>query len=364
MLKRIAILLLANTSMVLSIHAAVITDLAARADAIVVGSIETRIDTQDSVSFDLLIERVIKGESITSPVHVNHSWRRRVLLPITFPSQIDMHIEGIWFLRRTAGDWDILSAAGPDGLMPSLYLPAVPVVPTFYQYSSSTSIPDKVVLEVAAALRAGDLHPETLLYALGSRDSPAANMALTDFLQAPNVAFRSVALASLLTRGKSGSVGKLSEMWSTIREDTSKSYVIAAIRDSFRDTTPSSVQQMVAIADTPEIDADLRGAVVHALVSIHSKEALPFLASLLSSQDPNEQMNAVIGLSSFANGCPMQTPANVTSMDYIQFRNPSPYRTRQTIAAFAFGPVTSERESELVAFWTEWWNQNRAIMFN
>jgi hypothetical protein len=75
-------------------------------------------------------------------------------------------------------------------------------------------------------------------------------------------------------------------------------------------------------------------------------------------------MNAIIGLSSFANGCPPQTPENLASMEYIQFKNPSAYRTEQTMGAFAFGPVESERESELAAFWSAWWDQHKAEIMN
>jgi hypothetical protein len=114
------------------------------------------------------------------------------------------------------------------------------------------------------------------------------------------------------------------------------------------------------MANDPSSASDLRAAIVWALKAMHTKESISFLASLLSSKDASERMNAVIGISSFANGCPAQTPANVASMEYMHFRNPSPYRTPETIAAFAFGPVTSEREAELVDFWTGWWNQNKA----
>jgi HEAT repeat protein len=151
-------------------------------------------------------------------------------------------------------------------------------------------------------------------------------------------------------------------MWPSIRHDASKSFVIWALRNSFRDNTPVSVLQLAALANESLSSPDLRAAAVVALKAIHTQESLPFLASLLSSSDVSERVNAVIGLSSFANGCPMQTPQNVASMDYIQFKNPSPYRTAQTEAAFAFGPLDNERESELVAFWTDWWNQNKVAI--
>ncbi len=75
-------------------------------------------------------------------------------------------------------------------------------------------------------------------------------------------------------------------------------------------------------------------------------------------------MNAIIGLSSFANGCPPQTPSNAASLEYLQFRNPSPYRTPQTVANFAFGPVSPERQEELAKFWMSWWEANKTNLLS
>ena len=95
-----------------------------------------------------------------------------------------------------------------------------------------------------------------------------------------------------------------------------------------------------------------------------SHSNLQNLTSTTSSPSAGDRMSAVIGLSSFVNGCPPQTPDNVASMEYIQFKNSSPYRTPETIAAFAFAPVDSERENELVQFWTAWWQDQEAGILN
>ena len=92
-----------------------------------------------------------------------------------------------------------------------------------------------------------------------------------------------------------------------------------------------------------------------ALAAIHTRETLPFLATLLTSSDSEERMKGVFGLSSFANGCPSQTPANVASMGYLQFSNPSPYRTPATIANFGFLSAPTVQEGQLVSFWLSWW---------
>ena len=365
LIRRFGVLALANIAVTLGVNAGVISDATSRADVVVVGSMSpTRTETADAVSFDLTVERVLKGGATPPMVHVEHAWKRKTLVLFSSPTIMNGdHSDGIWFLKRTAGSsWDLLTVNGPDGLLPSLYFPASVSIPTTYQYMSSASLTDKVALEVAAAVWVSGTNPEVLLHSLGSLDSSVIHGVLSDFLESEKPSFQAIGLSGLLTRGDQGAIAKLSQLWPSIREDASKFYVIAAIGNTFRDTTANSIQQLAAIADTSEADADLRNAIVKALSSIHSKEALPFLASLLTSEDSGERMSAVIGISSFANGCPIQTPANVASMDYIHFKNPSPYRTRQTIAAFAFGPVESERESELVAFWIDWWNQNKAAI--
>ncbi len=364
-MTRMRFLLFAFLVTVLCAQARTIEDATSRADGIVVGSIETRMETDDNVSFDVSVTRVIKGEGLPSPLHIKHAWKRRVVELTTDPSEIGGHFEGIWFLKRTGDSWDVLVINGPDGLMPSLYLPANgELPPPPYQYSSTAPATDKIVSEVAASVRAHEIHPETLLYSLEGLNTPLVSAVLNDFLQSPNVSVRAIALSGLLARNDHGSISKLTQMWPSIRQDTGKSLVISAIRDSFRDTTPASVLQLAGLANESSSSPDLRAAAIWALTAIHTRESLPFLASLLSSSDASERVNAVIGLLSFANDCPMQTPANVASMDYIQFKNPSSYRTAQTIAAYAFGPMDSERESELVAFWTEWWNQNKASVLN
>jgi hypothetical protein len=61
-----------------------------------------------------------------------------------------------------------------------------------------------------------------------------------------------------------------------------------------RDPTPSSVQQLIELAS---LSPEMREAVVHAVSSIHTKESLPFLASLLTSADASERARGVFGLS-------------------------------------------------------------------
>jgi hypothetical protein len=115
----------------------------------------------------------------------------------------------------------------------------------------------------------------------------------------------------------------------------------------------------VAIASDPDVPVDLSVSAAEALVAIHTREALPFLARLLESTDSSERMKGAFGLWSFANGCPPWPDDIVRSMDYYRFQNPSVYRTKETIAAF--GPPGPADAANTVSFWVAWWKDHTEL---
>jgi hypothetical protein len=76
MARPAALLLLAGSA----VPAATIADLTPAADAIVVGSIESRFESTTDVSFNIVVDRVLKGRSIPTVIHVDHAWQRRNLV--------------------------------------------------------------------------------------------------------------------------------------------------------------------------------------------------------------------------------------------------------------------------------------------
>ena len=144
-------------------------------------------------------------------------------------------------------------------------------------------------------------------------------------------------------------------------QNPSRQYVLSALRDSFRDTDPSAVRQLAAVAADGTTAPEVRQAAVVALAAIHTRESLPFLAGLLRSQSSEERMKGVYGISSFVNGCPPQTRDNIKSMQYLQFLNPTPYRTTETMARFWASRRSSDEESALVGFWQQWWDKHMEL---
>jgi hypothetical protein len=346
------------------VYASSLRDIANKADMIIVGTVNSRTESPNAVSFDIVVERVIKGQAPSSIVHVVHQWRRPGgILIFDAPSgELQGSFYGIWCLQHTdSANWDILPVNGFDGFMPGLFWSAVRSLPPAYRSISNTTPLDTLVVQVAAGLESDGLHPEEQLGATGTTSTSALQGVFLHYATSPVPSFRAVGIAGMLQGGQAGAVSQLAQVWRSIGTDLYGSLVLSALRDRFRDATPSSVIPLSQLADVSSASApELREAAVWALSAIHSKESLPFLASLLRSADPSEQARGVFGLAAFANGCPIQTRDNVQSMEYLQFKNPSPYRTSGTVENFAFG--NGVPTPQLVAFWINWWTTNRASL--
>lgn len=331
------------------------------ADAVVVGATTSRLEYADRVSFDLSVERVVKGDATVKLLHIMHPWTRTgVALSGNASEPISAPIHGLWFLQLTAsGEWDILPANGRDGMIFNLYLPAAQVLPQRYATNSAASALDSIVLEFAAGAEADGSHVRTAIELLKTTQTPAVSTVAAAYLTSPVPAFQSAGIALVLAQNQPDSIGVLTRLWPTISSAPGRDYIISSLRDSYRDPSPVAVRQLAAMTNDAGM-SPLRPAAIRALAAIHTKEALPTLAGLLGSDDPAERMAGVFGLSSFANGCPLQTPDNVVNMDYLQFKNPSLYRKPDTTAHFAFRRGSVEQESELTSFWLTWWNQHKS----
>jgi hypothetical protein len=268
-------------------------------------------------------------------------------------------LTGIWLLSHqpNASLWDTIPLRAPDRFVYNLCWPAVATLPSIYQYQAGTAITDMVLLELAAGAEAIS-SSDFVLDAIRGLDTPAVQIVLTRFSQSPNPAFRTAGVAALLERGQLGAINMLKQLWPSISGDQkSKDLLISAVRDYFRNPDARVVAELVGLAEAAP-SAEMRAAALAASAAIHTQETLPFLAGLLKSSDPGEQMRGVYGLGAFANGCPMQTRDNIKTLAYLQFTEPSPYRTSETIDNFAFrrGPV--DQESKVISFWLSWWNSH------
>jgi hypothetical protein len=334
---------------------ATLSDLASTADSIVVGLVSSRQENENNVEFSIAVEKVLKGETSAS-VHIIHQ-RIRPGISIGSPAsaRIDTPLHGIWFLKQTeAGGWDILEISRLV-----LFWSTPSVLPPFYQSLATDSLVDRLVLLAAAGIEVQGAQPERLIGATGSSNTRALKAVFLRFTQAQSTPFRSAGLAGMLWGSQSGSIGQLVRLWPMIQHERGATDVIRALRDAFRDPSPDTVIQLGQFAAEIEgASPELHHAAIRALSAIHTKESLSFLAPLLESADTDDQGRAVYAMGSFANGCPAQTLENTKSLEFLQFKNPSPYRNSATIQNFGFRGGPADQESRLVAFWKTWWNQH------
>ncbi len=307
-----------------------------KADLIVVGDVAKRHETPLEVSFTITVTRVLKGDLGIQAVDVEHPWGRSgVVIPES--ADIKFHVSGIWFLHRAnTGGWDVYPVAGPDGIFVSLLLPASQTVLAAYARENSGSTEDVVVSEILSGIEQHGLPMSTGIVDAIPANAPALQTALRRFLRSPDVRLRAFAVVRLLGSQSATAIAELKTQWPSLVQDRSaKQEVLYALRDGFRSSNPTAVSELVAWTDTLEDSDELRQAAIFALQRIHTRDTLPFFGNLLDSANEDEQMSAVVAISAFANGCPMQTTANVKSMAYLQF-GASPYRNKETEANFAF----------------------------
>ena len=336
------------------LHAASLDYLATRASAIVVGTVTSRVESPTQVSFTINVARVLAGNIPGPTVDVVHPQTPRgIRSPSNYTYTVNDSLTGMWFLiaGTSAGKWDVMVSRPPLKLV----LPALPTAPTGkYSYPAATRVNEMLVYELAAGVEATNDDPGLYLGAFFSMDSPAIRFVLANCLASVKLEFQAVGLAGSLERGLPDSVHQLAQLWPAIATGAHANGVIAALRDGWRD--PTGVKQVASFASDFIPGSEVRGAAIHALASIHTKEALPFLASLLASADVRDQEQATRGLSAFANGCTIQTQDNVVSMEYLKCDQPSTYRTPETFAHFGFRPESPHEESALAAYWQTWWS--------
>lgn len=335
--------------------------LASHASAVVAGSVTSRVESVSQVSFTIRVTRVLSGSVPGPTVSVVHPWTGLLRGPAR---TIDQPLYGIWFLSKGAsGNWDVLPArAAWSRSAIGLFLPASPTPPTgFYAYAAGTPLLPALVYETAAAVESANADPELLVDAFDSMDTPEVRKVLISCLSSGSIALQAVGIAGSLERGMPGAIGQLVRLWPALSGDSHGARVAWALRDSWRDPAPAAIQELAAFAAGAAAGSDIREAAVRALAAIHTKETLPFLASLLSGGDASEQERAVYGLSAFANGCPMQATNNTVSMSYLQCDQPSVYKTEDTRAHFGFRPGPPDQEAALATYWQAWWDSHSEL---
>jgi hypothetical protein len=221
---------------------------------------------------------------------------------------------------------------------------------------------DKVLLEAGAAMfedlradpRGSGLSFLVWKTAQG-HDSPSVRQLFRQFANSANPAVKALGIAELVRRGDSSALHQL-EAETAVLAEASESTLIVHSLAMVRDSNPETIRALSRLAASGSKIEGLNLAAARALRSMHTEQTLPYLASLLDSDDPNMRAEGVLGLSFYANGVPIVGQGGTPGMSFLRVRKPTKYTTKETREYLGFDPT---RENEFIAFWRDWWLRHR-----
>ena len=340
------------------------------ADLIVVGSVSGGTKSGSTLSFSIQVERVIKGNSAMTGTQIAVDWTPEPQggPPEAGPPRLTGH--GLWFLTRSPSAWELQPVANNGVPFTSAYIPEPPGTSlTAYTYSPGAALSDKVASEISGAIETatasgGTTYLLSLYKLLDELQSPVTQQLWSRLSVSELMNQKLFGLGGLIRSGNTGALQAAFESASSFASyPLEAGILLQSIRGDFRATDSNSVGLLGRIATQVDCPSDLRHAAAKALASIHSKDALPYLAALLDDQDRGLRAEGIGGLASFANGLPVQTPANTVSLGYLQLPTSAPYKTDDTVAHLILAlPSTAPDESSYLSFWKSWWSQNRGSL--
>jgi len=139
---------------------------------------------------------------------------------------------------------------------------------------------------------------------------------------------------------------------------------------AYRNPDPNGVRAIGKLATTPGADPQLIVSCAYALSAIHTKESVPYLASLLDSTDHEVRAVAVGGISSFVTNMRIAKDGVDSAEARDEVLNPgrrrklpsseAPFETTTTRPFLHFGSFKDAAdEAYVITFWKSWYQQNR-----
>jgi hypothetical protein len=311
------------------LEATSIARLTSSADAIVIGTETAQVQAGKAVTFYLNIERVFTGP-IPVGATVNVTWPGNKGNTGVGPGVY----RGIWFLKKSDdGGWDCLPAGanGNATFFPDLSLPVAQApLPTELAYDpDSTALVDQIILETAAGTPRAN--HRMFLEVVPQPFSAAALRAFRYLSSSATADQMLLGIAGLVEAGDIGGLLSAEKLSDTLTaEPPGAEIVSSAIQTEFRNPDPVAIAILGRMATAAGAAAPIRNAAAQALEAIHSQEALPWLGLLLKDSSPRMQMHGARGFSFFANGVGIPTVQTMRTLDHLNKRQPSSYRTAET----------------------------------
>lgn len=361
-----ALIIAAGTAFGSLISPRSLSDLQQTSDLIVAGTASGGFGPSSGV-FSLQVNRVIKGDaSGVIPV----IWSNKASGTANTRNETTAAGSGLWFIQLSSAGWVLIPVVDGDVPFNMTFFPApASAVLSAYSYTASTSLGDKIASEVCSASESLAGAYNFQLYALqpaildqlGSQVVAVyyQRMASSSLMQQ-----QILGLSGLIRGGNATALSASMQAAAAFGTYTRENGILQqSIRDQFRTGDSGAIAVLGKAAVNSALPGALREAAAHALAAIHTLAALPYLAMLFGDSDTNLRIEAIGGMASFANALPTQTAAGSPSLAHLQLGTAAPYRTSATMANFALGYQAIERnEASYLAFWEQWWSQNRAAL--
>ena len=324
------------------------TDYAAnRADAVVVGEVKSGPQTGNSLV--LTIVRTIKGElSPGAAIGISTSTS-------ACQSQATAGQFGLWYLSKTGSQWAPLPPGTNNSKMPCWVALSKNGSPAGMNSAAiSLNYSDRIAIEIVTSLLA-DARPLNL-HILGSKlqeieDSTVLPELYRQLRGNPDLDLRFLGLIGLL-RGPQGT-SALAEIADNVELIPKSRTGICPAIWGIRNSDPAAVRSLGRIAVSP--DPGVQGCAAAALSFIHTQETLPFLATLLDSNEPQTRTWAVWGFSKFVNNIPIVPPNPNIPGTGLGPQGPTPYRTPETDKHSPGAHAGTVDAAGDVQFWKLWW---------
>jgi hypothetical protein len=332
-----------------------LANLLGQADAVVVATIQSTALSGPDAVLSLVINRVVKG-SLTSGSSLPVTWS-----PSTSSGPIGVGTgakgTGIWFLKQQGPAWIVLPVAIGPVPLDAIYI-NVPsgALPLAYAYDASLASVNRLSNEIAAA--AQDPAAATALARIassGATDDLGSNVLLPMWTQlslSPTPITRAIGLAGQIRLGLPTALAALSNTDPRTFTSDAQDHLSAAIC-RYTNGDSGAVSSLGALTKSAYAD-NLKFCAVHALRAIHNKEALAYLSPLLDSASARLQYEAVAGIASFANGLPIQTPANTANMSLYTVPPNAPFATADTQKHFPTQRAFTKQPQTYISFWKSW----------
>lgn len=335
------------------------------ADAIVIGQGRVLSSKGTEISVGISVYRTLKG-TIMPQNQVIAMWTARSENNATVnPSQ---NVDGMWFLK-SKGDtsWEILPIASGDVYFRDIYIPTSTdsVLPDF-AYTATAKVTEKILNEIGSQLQrtAGNSRTLAELYGgLLSDDFDTLPQLHAKFASSPLPRVRILGLQGLIRNGNGAALSELANDSNLLGVVAKESYLLGSAISNGRSQDQSYIAALGRLA-LPGAPKNLRQDAVYALRAIHSQHALPHLVQLLDSDSADLRYDALIGLASFANNLPMQTPENAKTMGWLHAESTGPYTTEETLQNMPSRPIFDQQEQQYIEFWKRWWITNKATLIH